>query len=102
MENLAHRKEMKNYWIVFLGLIFLTLASLGIYSLHLNIVLTVILILSVAVIEALLSLNYIMHLASERKSISIILVLSFFFFLLMMVILCAAYFNLPEGAKHVS
>jgi cytochrome c oxidase subunit 4 len=66
----------RQYWVVFAALIFLTFLVVLVSSLHLNKVLTVILLLLIAGGKAGLVACYFMHLLSERHVIYGFLVLT--------------------------
>lgn len=89
MSNAAHpdaheiehvQQEVRRYIIVFMALLFLTIVTVGVSYLHLNIVGAIILALTVAVIKSSLVACYFMHLISERKLIYIVLSLTVVFF----------------------
>ena len=80
------QKEIRTYMMVFGALLFLTILTVAISYLHLNIVGAVIIALFVALVKATLVACFFMHLISERKMIYIILGIVFIFFCSVMTI----------------
>jgi len=75
------KKEVRTYILVFVGLLALTIVTVAVSYLHLNIKGAVILALIIATIKASMVACYFMHLISEKKLIYIILIFTFIFFL---------------------
>lgn len=78
------QKEVKGYLIVGGSLLFLTIVTVAVSYLHLNLVGAIILALIVATIKGSLVACYFMHLITEQKLIYITLVLTVIFFAGMM------------------
>ena len=95
------QNEIKQYLTIFVCLIILTAVSVGIHCLHLNQTLSIILILIVAVTQAVLSTCYLMHLISERKVIYFVLILAAIFFTGMIGLITFGHFNKPQGTVYV-
>lgn len=76
MENHEIQKEVKAYLLVFVGLAFLTIVTVAVSYLKLNIIAAVILALTIAAVKASLVACYFMHLISERKLITTVLLLT--------------------------
>ena len=102
MAQQSIQDEIKQYLTIFVCLIVLTAVSVGIHFLHLNQTLSIILILSVAVIQAVLSTCYLMHLISEKKLVYLALILAAIFFIGMIGLIYFGHFNKPEGTLFVS
>lgn len=95
-------QEVKRYIIVFMALLFLTLVTVGVSYLHLNIVGAVTLALTVAVIKSALVACYFMHLISERKLIYIVLSFTVIFFASLMFLTVINHSDVIIGTRHVS
>ena len=78
------RKETRVYILVFVGLAFLTLVTVGVSYLHLPTKEAIILALSIATVKGFLVAGYFMHLLSEKKLIYAVLALTVFFFAVLM------------------
>ena len=102
MTNPNIQAENKQYLSIFISLIIFTAVSVYVHSLHLNPALSITFILSLAFLQAALSVCYFMHLISERKTIYIVLIFTVIFFLSMILLICSGYFNHPEGTHYVS
>ncbi len=76
MENYEIHKEVKAYLLVFAGLAFLTIVTVAVSYLKLNIIAAVILALTIASVKAALVACYFMHLISEKKFIYAVLMLT--------------------------
>jgi cytochrome c oxidase subunit IV len=74
------KKEIRIYMLVFGALLFLTIVTVAVSYLHLNIFGAVMVALFVATIKAALVACFFMHLISERKLIYIILGVTVIFF----------------------
>ena len=95
------QKEIRKYLLVFAVLLSLTLMNVFISRLHLNITLTIIIVLSVAALEASLVACQLMHLISEEKLIYSFLVLTVIFFVFALFIPLWGIFNPITGSTHV-
>lgn len=80
------QKEVRTYLIVFGALLFLTIVTVAVSYLHLNIFGAVMVALFVASIKAALVACFFMHLISERKVIYIVLGITLIFFASLMTI----------------
>jgi cytochrome c oxidase subunit 4 len=78
------RKETRVYVLVFVGLLFLTLVTVGISYLHLPTGEAILIALAVASVKGFLVAGYFMHLLSEKKLIYSVLLLTVFFFLVLL------------------
>ncbi len=74
------RKETRVYILVFVGLMFLTLVTVGVSYLHLPTREAIFLALGIASVKGFLVAGYFMHLLSEKKLIYAVLLLTVFFF----------------------
>ena len=74
------QKEVRTYLMVFGGLLFLTIVTVLVSYLHLEIHEAVMVALCIAVIKASLVACFFMHLISERKLIYIVLIFTAIFF----------------------
>lgn len=74
------RKETRVYILVFVGLAFLTLVTVGVSYLHLPTMQAVGLALAIATVKGFLVAGYFMHLLNEKKLIYAVLALTVFFF----------------------
>ncbi len=99
-QNFQH--EIKQYRSIFISLIILTAISVGIHQMHLNLALSITLILSIAVLQATLSVCYLMHLISERKLIFLVLMLTVFFVFGMVTLILGSHASHPHGTTYVS
>lgn len=77
----AVKKQIRGYLIVFAALIGLTIVTVAVSYLHLNILMAVLVALFIAGIKGSLVAAYFMHLISERKAIFWILYLTAIFFI---------------------
>jgi cytochrome c oxidase subunit IV len=79
------KKHLKTYWLVFVGLMFLTAMTVGVSYLHLPIAWAVVVAMFVASIKASLVAAFFMHLNAEKSIIysTLILTLTMFLFLMM-------------------
>ena len=102
MTNPDIQAENRQYISIFISLIVFTAVAVFIHSLHLDLTLNIILILTLAFFQAGLSVCYFMHLISERKTIYIVLIFTVIFFLSMILLIYSGYFNHPEGTHYVS
>ena len=86
MSDHAHdiQKEIKGYLIVGTSLLALTLVTVAISYLHLQLTEAIIVALFVAIVKGSLVACYFMHLISEQRLIYIVLAITAFFFAGMM------------------
>lgn len=105
MEN-AHshdiKKEVRGYIIVFVALLVLTLVTVAVNYLHLNLTAAIILALCIATFKAGLVACYFMHLVSERTLIYAILTFTVFFFAALAFLLMSGYHDIQRGVQFVS
>ena len=94
--------EVKGYIFVFIGLLFLTIVTVSVSYLHLNIVRAIILSLIIATIKAALVACYFMHLISEKKMIYIVLMIAVIFFASLIFLLISGYYDTLKGTAFVS
>ena len=77
------RKQVRVYVGVFIALMALTIVTVAVSYLHLNLATALLVALVVATVKGGLVASYFMHLISERKAIYAVLILTAFFFLLL-------------------
>ncbi|MAP41814.1 MAG: hypothetical protein CMP01_06400 [Woeseiaceae bacterium] len=80
------RKHVKVYVMVFLALMVLTVATVGVSYLEMAIPLAIIVALIVATIKGSLVASYFMHLVGEKKAITWSLMLTVVFFFVLMLL----------------
>ncbi|MDP2654201.1 MAG: cytochrome C oxidase subunit IV family protein [Candidatus Omnitrophota bacterium] len=95
------KKEVKVYLTVFGALLFLTLVTVGVSYLHLNLLGAVILALVIASIKAALVACFFMHLISERAIIYIVLIFTVIFFLALVFLPLTESHNVITGTQIV-
>ncbi len=95
-------KEVRRYILVFAALAFLTIVTVAIKSLHLNLMGAITVAIFIAVIKGSLVACYFMHLISERKLVYGILILTVFFLAALAVLLISGYQNTQTGLQYVS
>jgi len=76
--------EIRRYWLVGFALFLLTLVTVGVSYLHLNIGLAVFVALLIACLKGGLVAAVFMHLISERQAIYSLLLLTLLFFVFVM------------------
>ena len=74
------KKEVRGYLVVFGALLFLTIVTVCVSYLHLNLVSAIMVALCIAVIKASLVVCFFMHLISEKKLVYIVLIMTVIFF----------------------
>ncbi|MBI5473422.1 MAG: cytochrome C oxidase subunit IV family protein [Ignavibacteriae bacterium] len=79
-------KSVRKYIVVFVALMGLTIVTVAISYLHLNVGAAILFALAVATVKASLVASYFMHLISERKIVYWTLALTVVFFLLLMLL----------------
>ena len=104
MSTEAHdiQKEVKKYFAVLGGLLFLTFLTVFVSKLHLAISLGITIALVIATYKASLVACHFMHLSVEKKLVYAVLILTVIFFATMLMLFYFSHFNLPEGAHYVS
>jgi len=80
----AIKKHVRTYVIVFVSLMALTVVTVAISYLHLDVAAAVIVAMFIATIKGALVASYFMHLISEKRLIFMALVLTFIFFVALM------------------
>lgn len=78
------KKHVRLYISVFIALLALTVVTVAISYLHLDITAAVFVALTVAIIKGSLVASYFMHLISEKKIIFVTLILTVLFFAVLM------------------
>jgi cytochrome c oxidase subunit IV len=80
----AIKKSVRTYIMVFATLMVLTVVTVAISYLHLNVTAAITVALIVAIVKGSLVASYFMHLISEKKVIYAMLILTVLFFILLM------------------
>jgi len=96
------QKEVRAYVIVFVALLFLTIVTVTVSYLKLNMVAAITLALMIATVKASLVACYFMHLISEKKLIYAVLILTVIFFAAVLLIPLAGAHDILRGSEHVS
>jgi len=78
------KKHIRTYILVFVGLLALTVVTVTVSYLHLNVHAAITVALIIAVIKGSLVASYFMHLISEKKLIYLALIISAVFFVALM------------------
>ena len=101
MSGTAHNleKEIRGYIIVGTGLLTLTIVTVTVSYLHLNLVKAIILALFIATIKGSMVACYFMHLISERKLIYFVLTLTVSFFAAMMLLIVLGHYGHLVGTE---
>lgn len=104
MSHEAHdiKKEVKNYIIVFVILLIMTVITVLASNLKIGIIFGVTVALIIATVKGSLVARNFMHLKSEQNLVYMVLTLAALFFAAMMILILASYFNNPEGLQYVS
>ena len=87
------KKHVRVYISVFVALMALTIITVAVSTLHLNVRAAIAVALVIAVIKASLVAGYFMHLISEKKIVYAALMLTAIFFLALMFLPVSHYFN---------
>ena len=87
------RKSVRKYIMVFVALMALTLITVTISTLHLNVKAAITIALAVAAVKGSLVASYFMHLISEKKAIYATLTLTAIFFIVLMFLPVSAYLD---------
>lgn len=80
----AVQKQVQIYIRVFLALAILTVLTVGVSYIHLPFAIAIAVALAIASVKASLVAAFFMHLATEKKIIGAILILSVFFFIFLL------------------
>lgn len=91
------KKQVRGYKVVFVALMLLTIITVAISTLHLNVATAITIALIVAVIKASLVAGYFMHLISEKKVIYATLILTGIFFVALMFLPISHYLDPIAG-----
>lgn len=97
-------KELKIYKAVYIGLLVLTVVTVGVNFVPLanwHIWLPIIVALAIAIYKASLVAGYFMHLKSERKIILVLVAFALFLFVSMILLIVGSQYSLFEGAYYV-
>ena len=94
------KEEVRRYLMVFGALLFLTIVTVGVKYLHLNIVKAIILALIIATIKASLVACYFMHLISERKVVYAVLICTVTFFIGLMFLPAFEHHDVIYGSEY--
>lgn len=87
------KKSVRTYILVFVALMVLTVITVAISTLHLNVAAAVTVALIVATIKGSLVAGFFMHLISERKLVYATLILTAIFFVALMFLPVSTYLN---------
>lgn len=87
------RKHVRTYIVVFVALMGLTIVTVAVSYLHLDVKWAIAVALFIATIKGSLVAGFFMHLISERKLIYATLILTFVFFIALMVLPTSGYSN---------
>lgn len=85
------KKHVRKYIMVFVALMGLTIVTVAVSYLHLDVVWAIVLALFIATIKGTLVAGYFMHLLSEKKIIYWTLLLTLVFFIVLMVLPTSGY-----------
>jgi len=96
------KKESQKYLAVGIGLLVLTAITVAAASLNVGLALGILVALLIATIKGSLVASFFMHLASEKKFIYALLLLTLLFLVAMMGLILAGRYDLYEGMQHVS
>ena len=94
-----YQKDVRKYIVVFAALAALTLITVAVSYLHLEIIAAVTLALVIASIKGSLVACYFMHLISEKRLIYIVLILTVVFFLGLLLLPLAGHWDAQVGIK---
>ena len=98
--NIDIKKHVRTYVTVFITLLALTMITVAISTLHLNVAAAITVALVIASIKGSLVASYFMHLISEKKVIYATLILTAVFFIALMWLPIFAHSN-PVTVKNV-
>jgi len=87
------KKHVRVYITVFVSLAILTIVTVGVSYIEMNMTLTVTVALFIATIKAGLVASYFMHLINEKKLIYSVLIITGIFFIAMMFLVLVAYLD---------
>lgn len=101
MSEHGHQMGTKIYYYVFGALLVLTVVTVLVGFMHVNIVLGVAIALIIATIKSSLVGSFFMHLISEKKLIYQALVTTALLLVAMIVLFVFSYYDLPQGSHYV-
>ncbi len=87
------KKSVRKYIVVFVALMALTVVTVAISTMHLNVKAAITIALVVATIKGSLVASYFMHLISEKKVIYATLILTAVFLILLMLLPVSTYLD---------
>jgi len=96
-----HSGGTKIYYQVFGALLFLTIVTVLVGFMHVNIVLGVAVALVIATIKSSLVVSFFMHLISEKKLIYQAMITTMLLFVTMVILFIVSYYDLPQGSHHI-
>lgn len=91
------RKHVRIYMVVFVSLAALTIVTVSVSTLHLQVPAAIAVALLIATVKGSLVACYFMHLISEKKLIFIVLIFTALFFLVLLLVPVTT----EEGMVHV-
>ncbi len=100
MDHASVQQQVRTYVLVFVALLGLTMITVTVSYLHLNVAAAITVALVIAAIKGSLVASYFMHLISEKKVIYATLILTAVFFVALMWLPIFAHSN-PVVYKHV-
>lgn len=100
--NPAHiQKQVKTYLAVFVGLIVLTLVAVGVSRLDLAVSARITIVVVFALLQAFLSVGYLMHLNAEKKLVYAVLLLTVVLFVALLLLPILSEADSTAGFVHV-
>src|SRR6185503_465998 len=96
-----HSGGTKIYYQVFGALLFLTIVTVLVGFMHVNIVLGVAVALVIATIKSSLVVSFFMHLISEKKLIYQAMITTMLLFVTIVILFIVSYYDLPQGSQHI-
>ena len=97
----SHTESKKYVWVG-LTLLLLTAVTVAVRNLNLGIALAIFVSLLIATLKGSLVASFFMHLSSERKFISILLLSTVLLFIVLIGLILLGRFDVYEGLKRVS
>ena len=103
MSDIIHdiKSEIKKYYKVFAALIIMTVITVAVSGLQVGIALAITVALVIATFKASLVASFFMHLASEKRVIYMVLIMTVIFFAGMMFLTVAGKYSVPQGTKYL-
>ena len=97
----AIQKEIRGYYVIFAGLVILSLTAVGISYLHLPLVWSIFFTLSIAGVQVFLAAGYFMHLISEKSVlVNFVLAMTGGFFIAVLALPLMEHKNPITGTTH--